>query len=459
VGRRQIDSWFDRRIDRYVDNKLDVASPSWSESTGRSTGSLDTSRECWNGVMATEDQTSGWRQPAARLLAATVIGIVTGLAVLALEHLVEDVLHEVFEAPVWVPAVVVFAGAVITAVVIRYLGGRKTESTEVYVEQFHHTDPDMDLGHAPGRLLGSFTTLASGAPLGLEGPAVYTGSAVATFIHRRWSVLRGDAFHALLVAGSAAGIAAVFKAPAAGAIFAMEVPFRGRFAGERLLPAIFGAASGYLTMALVDGVESEIEVPLIELTVGRAFLSGLLGLTIGIAAIGVIKLVTTAEHATSRWSAGVRALLAGGALAGIYALGRGMTGEPLALTSGNSVIDWAIKPDHAIWLLLGVFALRAVGPAVSIAGGGVGGLFIPLMAVGAVVGRLFADASSTDDVALFVVVGAATMLGAGYAVPLTGVVFVAEYTGQATVIVPALIAMAAARLVVGNRSVSPAQRP
>jgi len=405
------------------------------------------------------DEQSDWRHLAARLLGATVIGVVTGLVVLALEHLVEDVIHEIFEAPIWVPAVVVFVGAGATALVTRSVGGRSTASTEVYVEQFHHAEPDMDIKNAPGRVLAAFTTLGSGAPLGLEGPAVYTGSAVATFIHRRWSVLRGEAFHALLVAGSAAGIAAVFKAPAAGAIFAMEVPFRGRFAGERVLPAIFGAASGYLTMALVDGVEAELEVPLIELTVSRAFLSAVLGLAVGIAAIGVIWAVTTAEHVTSRYPAGIRALAAGGALAAIYALGRGMTGESLALTSGNSVIDWAIKPDHAVLVLLGVFALRAVGPAVSIAGGGVGGLFIPLMAAGAVVGRLFADASTTDDVALYVVVGAATMLGAGYAVPLTGVVFVAEYTGQASVIVPALIAMAVARLIVRNRSVSPAQRP
>ena len=88
-----------------------------------------------------------------------------------------------------------------------------------------------------------------------------------------------------------------------------------------------------------------------------------------------------------------------------------------------------------------------------------GGLFIPLMAIGALVGRLFADAVNAEELALYVTVGAATMLGAGYAVPLTGVIFVAEYTGQATVIVPALLAMAAARLVVGNRSVSPAQQP
>ena len=218
-----------------------------------------------------------------------------------------------FDAPVWVPGIVVFAGVVVTALVTRFVGGQSTASTEIYVEQFHHAEPDMDVKHAPGRILAAFTTLGSGAPLGLEGPAVYTGSAVATFIDRRWSALRGEALHAMLIAGSAAGIAAVFKAPAAGAIFAMEVPFRGRFAGERVLPAIFGAAAGYLTMALVDGVESEIEVPLIELTVGRAFLSAVLGLAVGIAAIGVIKLITNAEHLTSRFSISVRALLGGAA--------------------------------------------------------------------------------------------------------------------------------------------------
>ena len=95
----------------------------------------------------------------------------------------------------------------------------------------------------------------------------------------------------------------------------------------------------------------------------------------------------------------------------------------------------------------------------SIAGGGVGGLFIPLMAAGAVLGRLFADAGSSEELSLYVTVGAAAMLGAGYAVPLTAVVFVAEYTGQATMIVPALLAVTAARIVVGSRSVSPAQRP
>ena len=404
----------------------------------------------------TETATS-YRDLAIRLGVASAIGILVGLVVLALEHAVDDVLERLFEAPVWVPAVVVAGGTIVAAIVTRHLSGGGTSTTEVYVREFHREEPELEPKHAPGRLLAAFTTLASGAPLGMEGPAVYSGSVAATMVRRRWRGMTPETYHALLVAGAAAGIAAVFKAPAAGAIFAMEVPFRGRLAGERVLPAIFGSAAGYLTMASVDGIESEIEVPLIELTYGRVAASIALGIVVGIAAIGVIRLVAEAERSHGRFPAWVRAMVAGGALAGIYGIGRGLTGEPIALSSGNKVIDWAIEPDHTVLVLVGVFVLRAVGPAISIMGGGVGGLFIPLMASGAVIGRLFADALSSEELALYVVVGAACMLGAGYAVPLTGVVFVAEYTGQATVIVPALVAMAMTRLVTGDRSVSPNQ--
>lgn len=399
------------------------------------------------------------RAIAPLLLASAVVGVVTGLVVLALEHLVEDVLHEIFEGPVWLPALTVVLGAVVTAVLVRVVGGGSSATTEVYVEEFHEADPTIRPEHAPGRIAAAFTTLGSGAPMGLEGPAVYTGSAVATVLRRRFPTLATEAHNVLLIAAAAAGIAAVFKAPAAGAIFALEVPYRNRLAGDRLVPAIMGSATGYLTMAAVDGVEHELALPTVELTYGSAAASVLLGLVTGFVAIGVIWLVEHGEHISTKGSPWLRALLAGGALAGLYAIGRGIAGESLALTSGNNVIDWAVEADHAVWLLIAVFLIRAIGPAVSIAGGGVGGLFIPLMAAGAVVGRLFAEAGNAEDLALYVTVGAASMLGAGYAVPLTGVVFVAEYTGQATVIVPALLAMTAVRLVVGPRSVSPAQLP
>jgi len=406
--------------------------------------------------METPDRSNG-RTSFTVIVAASLIGVTTGALIVALEHLIDEVIHQLAEAPVWVPGAAVLIGILLTAVAVRFASAGGTASTEVYVEQFHRASPDLNVAHAPGRLVGAFTTLAGGAPLGMEGPAVYTGSAIATVVHRSWRRLDRVSFHALLVAGAAAGIAAVFKAPAAGAIFAMEVPFRGRLAGERVLPALFGAGAGYLTMAAVEGVEPDLEIPLIEMTFDRSMWSLVLGLAVGVAAIGVISLVASAERLSKGTSPVARAGLAGLALAGLYAISRGLTGESLALTSGNAVIDWAIQPGHAIWLLVAVFAIRTLGPAITIAGGGVGGLFIPLMAAGAVIGRIFADAVDPQETALYVTVGAACMLGGGYAAPLTGVVFVAEYTGQASVIVPALVAMTMTRLVVRDRSVSPNQ--
>jgi CIC family chloride channel protein len=402
----------------------------------------------------------GWKPTAAIVVAASVIGIVTGIVALGLEHLVDDVVKELFEGPVWLPAAAVVVGALVTAVIVRFAAGGSTASTEVYVDEFHEESPTVEPKYAPGRLLAAFTTLASGAPLGMEGPAVYTGTVVATGLRRRWPMLGGASHNPLLVAGAAAGVAAVFKAPVAGAIFALEVPFRGRLAGERVLPAVFGSATGFLTMASLDGVEPELQIAALELTYAKCFGALALGLVIGIAAHGVIAGVQLSERLAERVSPWVRALLAGGVLAGMYAIGRAITDEPIALASGNNVIEWALEPDHAVGLLIAVFVLRALGPSVAIAGGGVGGLFIPLMAAGAVVGRLFADAAPGDEaVALYVIVGAASMLGAGYGVPLTAVVFVAEYTGQAAAIVPGLLAMAVVRLVVGSRSVSGGQVP
>jgi CIC family chloride channel protein len=108
-----------------------------------------------------------------------------------------------------------------------------------------------------------------------------------------------------------------------------------------------------------------------------------------------------------------------------------------------------------------VLLIRTFGTSVAIGGGGGGGgggLFVPLIATGAIVGRIFADAGNIEELTLYVLVGGATMLGAGYAAPVTGVVIIAELTGQAGLVVPALLATTVAILTVGNRSVSHAQQ-
>ena len=83
---------------------------------------------------------------------ATVVGVLTGVVVIGIEHLVEDILHEVQELEPWVIAVVLVIGALLAALLAWYLGGRSSSTTETYVEKFHEPDPPLEEKYAPGRL-------------------------------------------------------------------------------------------------------------------------------------------------------------------------------------------------------------------------------------------------------------------------------------------------------------------
>src|SRR5262249_45246872 len=88
----------------------------------------------------------------------------------------------------------------------------------------------------------------------LEGPSIYIGSTIGATAQRRFTRFFSDADrNMMLVAGAAAGIAAIFKAPATGALFAIEAPYQDDLARRMLLPALVGAASGYLTFVAING--------------------------------------------------------------------------------------------------------------------------------------------------------------------------------------------------------------
>jgi CIC family chloride channel protein len=141
----------------------------------------------------------------------------------------------------------------------------------------------------------------------------------------------------------------------------------------------------------------------------------------------------------------------------MFAIGRGLTGQSLVLTPGYGVVQWALDPKRSLALLAAVFVLRCLATSATVAGGGVGGLFVPLVVSGALLGRMFGDVIG-HDTSLFLVIGIAAFLGAGYRVPLAAVMFVAETTGRPGFVVPGLIAAVVAELVMGRASVTTHQQ-
>lgn len=406
------------------------------------------------------------------VLLAAVTGAITGVFVRYFEYVVVELAFHALEEADWkwglfIPTL----GLVASALILKYFGGGASPATsDEYLRSFHDSEYPLRWRAFVARIAAAFTTLGSGGAMGLEGPSMYGGSALGAMIQRRLPAsFRGADYRTLLVAGAAAGVAAIFKAPATGAIFALEVPFRDQMARRMLLPALVASASGYLTFAALSSTRPIFTFPEGERTASLfqyvdLFGAVLIGIGCALGARLFARVMRAAKAYTLR-PLPIRLATAGSTLTALYFVVRVITsedwnpanGESLTLGSGYEVFAWLFEP-RAVWVLVAVFFLRLLATAATQAGGGVGGLFIPLVVGGAIVGRTVGEVFNTVDPALYVLLGIAAFLGAGYRVPLAAVMFVAETTGQPGFIVPALFAAVAADLVMGEESITTFQR-
>ncbi|HUF32537.1 MAG TPA: chloride channel protein [Acidimicrobiales bacterium] len=403
------------------------------------------------------------RRQQGLVLAAVATGVLVGLVVAGFERLADGVvLHRVLDAPVWVQAVAPGIGLVLTVVILRFVSRDTSPATaDEYVKSFHDRRP-LSLRPVPGRLLAGVATVGSGGALGLEGPSIYAGAAIGSGMQRRLAgIFRRDDAKVLMVCGAAAGVAAIFKAPATGVIFALEVPYTDDVARRALIPALVASAASYLTFVTLVGA-----TPLFSLRdtgestqFNLADLGGALALGIlaGVLARGFAGLVHQAKRIASERPLLVRLPVGAVVLGGLVVVAQAVFEAPLTLGPGYDVFRWVASPDRTLVLIALLFALRGVATLTTLAAGGTGGLFIPLAVQGMLLGRFVAGVVGSAST-LFPVIGLAAFLGAGYRTPIASVMFVAETTGRALYVVPALVAAAASQLLIGRATVSSGQQ-
>lgn len=396
------------------------------------------------------------------VLLAGLTGIVTGLGVALFDWLTADVLlHHVQRLPEWAQIAAPAAGLLLAGVSLLWVArGASPSTSDEYIRNFHERGVRLSLSPLPGRLLSAVATLGTGGAMGFEGPSIYLGAAVGSFLQRTFSryFSREDA-KVLLVAGAAAGVSAIFKTPATGALFALEVPYQQDLAARAALPAVVASAASYLTFVAFQGT-----TPLLPVRGNPGFdfldLAGaaLIGLLCGVAARGFVWLIRRAKQLQQSLPAPAVWLLGSLGLAVLGVLGFAVFGSALTLGPGYRAVAWLTGRGRGLGLVALLLAVRALATAFTVAGGGAGGLFIPLVVEGAILGRLVAGLTRVTRTTLFPLVGAAAFLGAGYRTPIAGVMFVAESTGRPGFVVPALIATVIAQLVMGRTSVSPYQQ-
>lgn len=396
------------------------------------------------------------------LVFAALAGALTGLGVALFETIVVEVILDwLLALPLWAIAVAPTIGLVVAALSLRVLGPATPGTTDAYLQAFHDPSRGLTLRTVPARIVAAIGTLGFGGAMGLEGPSLYLGASIGSALQARLPRrFRSVDHRVLMVAAAAAGVAAIFKAPATGVVFALEVPYQDDFARKMLLPALVGAATGYLGFVAVHGTAALVPsrgTP--ELSAADLIGSILLGLAGGLVARLLAALLRRAKLIATSTRSWIRIAASGAVLALIVVIGDQFAHQPVTIGVGYHTIAWALDPSRGVWIIIAILFLRCLATAATVSGGGVGGLFIPLVVTGALLGRAAGAVVPGLDDHLALIVGIAAVLGAGYRVPLAAVVFVAEATGRPGFVVPALLAAVAADLMMGHSSVTAYQQP
>ena len=425
--------------------------------------------------------------PVLALSIAT--GAVVAVLIAGFEYVSATLLLDrVLQRPLWQIALAPAVGLILATLILHYAGRGLTPATsDEFNRAFHDRTPRLPLRDLPLKLLAGVTTIGLGGSLGLEGPSIYAGSSLGLAARnrfRRW--LRREDVKILLTAGAAAGVAAVFKAPATGVLFALEAPYRDDVNRRALLPSLLAAATSYVVYINLIGHEAVIpfltdpanriglnikELALASserivwfeasdlaslftaVEVNDVFGALLLGIFAGLGGRSMAWLVRWAKAQSKTENFVVRVLLGGAALSGLAFASDLAFDAPLTIGPGFEAMDWVFNPSNGLGLIALLFGLRLAATIVTLAAGGVGGLFIPLAVQGVILGQFTGQLLESDRPGLYPTLGLAAFLGAGYRAPISAVMFVAESTGGSFV-VPALVAAAVSQLVAGKSSVA-----
>ncbi|MCW0212534.1 MAG: chloride channel protein [Pseudonocardia sp.] len=306
-------------------------------------------------------------------------------------------------------------------------------------------------GRIPARVaavksLASALCIGTGGSVGREGPIVQIGSALGSSIGQ-WLRVPDHRLRLMVACGAAGGISATFNAPIAGVFFALEIILRA-FSAEAFGVVVISSVTADVVARAIVGNDHIIELPAYSIGSAAEFpLYAALGLLAGVVGWGFARVLYLVEdlcdhvwHGPEWLRPAVGGILLGGVLLAL----------PQMYGVGYPVLENGIAGKYAVGFLLVLMVGKMLATSLTIGIGGSGGVFAPSLFIGGMAGTAFGIAAQAlfpgFDLSpgAFGLVGMAAVFAAASQAPIAAVLIVFELTGQYSVILPLMTAVALA---------------
>ena len=294
------------------------------------------------------------------------------------------------------------------------------------------------------KFIGGVMAVGGGLSLGREGPSIQLGAMVGKGFSRLSGRLHSEE-RLLMTCGAGAGLAAAFSAPLAGVVFTLE-ELHKTFTAEVLLSTMASAITADWVASYIFGLR-----PVFSLTVSNSlplshyWMVLVLGVIMG--AFGVLYnrcIALSQDFFAMLKPAWVKAALAFGVIVLLAVF------YPQVLGSGHDLVTFVGEGGTEVKVLLVLLLVKFVFSVFSFGTGAPGGIFLPLLVLGAVTGGLFTEIVSplvgyaNTYAAYFVILGMAGYFAAIVRAPITGIILISEMTGIFSNLLPlAIVSLAA----------------
>ena len=399
------------------------------------------------------------------IFSAIMVGLSAGLAAVLLKLLVYYIRVWItynYKIPFQNYLYLIFPllGIILTVYYIqKFAKGKISRGTSVILYSIAKKSSILPKEQMYNPIITSGITVGLGGSAGLEAPIVSSGSAIGSNYAQTYRIEYKDKT-LLLACGAAAGIAAVFNAPIAGVLFALEVLLVD-VGISAFIPLMISAVAGVLCANIVLHDQIILSFKIIEsFNYYNTLFYIFLGLACGLISVYYSRAFLTIEHAFRRNKIVYSKAISGGImLALLIFMFPALFGEGyqslIFLNTDNTteLLNRSIFEDLISneWLLLGfvgtIMLVKVIAVAITIGSGGNGGNFAPTLFVGGYLGYVVAKfvnltGFTTIPIGNFTLAGMAGILSGVFHAPLTAIFLIAEITGGYELMIPLMIVSA-----------------